>query len=91
MTGTNSTSFNSDLAEWITVSGRSHRAASPGAVLLNRAQTAHALGVTEATVRNLRISGKLIPRIQFGDGGKPHPMYLAADVERLAAERARAS
>jgi hypothetical protein len=87
MTGTSSTGFNSDLAEWITVDGRSYRAARPGAVWLTKAQTAHALGVCTATVRNLTAAGKLTARIEFGDGGKPHPKYLAAGVERLAAER----
>jgi len=86
------TGFNAPLfpGDWITVDGRQYRAARPGAAWLTRAQAAHALGVCGGTLRNLTIAGKLTATVRFGDGGRAHPMYLAADVERLAAERVKA-
>jgi hypothetical protein len=91
MSAAGQTGFNADTGDWIIVNFRRHRAARPGAAWLTRAQAAHALGCCLGTVRNLGRAGKLTPAVRLGEGGRPHPMYAAAEVEALAAERREAS
>lgn len=54
--------------------------------LMTRSEAAKALGVTTEWVRQLEIAGTL--KALHTAGGRP--LYLAADVERLRVERAKA-